>query len=50
MRRSLHFVVCVFFFKAIIVTSVKSLGHCPVLIIYYQANLTIVHLLAYLTV
>ena len=29
-RWSLHFEVCVFFFKAIIVTSVKSLGHSPV--------------------
>ena len=29
-QRSLHFVACVFFFKAIIVTSVKSLGHSPV--------------------
>ena len=27
---SLLFVVCVFFFKALIVISVKSLGHCPV--------------------
>ena len=30
MRWSLHFVACVFFFQAIIVTSVKSLGHSPV--------------------
>ena len=29
-RLLLHFVACVFFFKAIIVTSVKSLGHSPV--------------------
>jgi hypothetical protein len=29
-QRSLHFVACGFFFKAIIVTSVKSLGHYPV--------------------
>jgi hypothetical protein len=29
-RRSLHFVACGFFFKAINVTSVKSLGHSPV--------------------
>jgi len=29
-RWSLHFVACGFFFKAIIVTSVKSLGHSPV--------------------
>ena len=39
MRWSLHFVACVFFFKAIIVTSVKSFGHSLVSYSYTVRNL-----------